>query len=133
MVKPNFKVGDRIRHKASSRISTIIDIGDGLYITGNGNITEGSIPFSVAESDFELITKFDISTLIPFESRVLVRDDSDECWNPAIWAFKRENKDDIYSFVVVGGNDFVCCIPYEGNEHLLGTTIDCDGFYKTWE
>ena len=24
------------------------------------------------------------------------------------------------------------CIPYEGNEHLLGTTNDCDDFYKTW-
>jgi hypothetical protein len=24
------------------------------------------------------------------------------------------------------------CIPYEGNEHLLGTTNDCDNFYKTW-
>ena len=22
------------------------------------------------------------------------------------------------------------CIPYEGNYHLLGTTEDCDDFYK---
>lgn len=25
------------------------------------------------------------------------------------------------------------CIPYKGNEHLLGTTNDCNDFYKTWE
>lgn len=25
------------------------------------------------------------------------------------------------------------CIPYEGNEHLLGKTDDCDEFYKTWK
>lgn len=24
------------------------------------------------------------------------------------------------------------CIPYEHNEHLRGTTNDCDDFYKTW-
>lgn len=24
------------------------------------------------------------------------------------------------------------CIPYEGNEHLLGTKEDCDEFYKNW-
>ena len=25
------------------------------------------------------------------------------------------------------------CIPYEGNQHLLGKTDDCDEYYKTWE
>ena len=33
---------------------------------------------------------------------------------------------------VVGGGKWEHCIPYEGNEHLLGTTNDCDEFYKTW-
>lgn len=28
---------------------------------------------------------------------------------------------------------FQQCIPYEGNEHLLGTTDDCDDYYKTWK
>ena len=47
--------------------------------------------------------------------------------------------------MVVGVVNFIClmvelkdncwkqCIPYEGNEHLLGTTDDCDDFYKNWE
>lgn len=34
---------------------------------------------------------------------------------------------------VSGGEYFQQCIPYEGNEHLLGTTNDCDKFYKNWE
>lgn len=25
------------------------------------------------------------------------------------------------------------CIHYEGNQHLLGTTDECDNYYKTWE
>ena len=24
------------------------------------------------------------------------------------------------------------CIPFEGNEHLLGTSNDCDEYYKNW-
>ncbi len=53
----------------------------------------------------------------PFE-RVLVRDGYDEAW-----------KCDLFSHIDVDG-DYSCvgvdywkqCIPYEGNEHLLGTT-----------
>jgi hypothetical protein len=25
------------------------------------------------------------------------------------------------------------CIPYEGNEHLINTTNDCDNFFRVWE
>ena len=37
------------------------------------------------------------------------------------------------AFYAVGGCVFEQCIPYEGNEHLRGTTNDCDDYYKTWE
>ena len=36
-----------------------------------------------------------------------------------------------YPYKLVGGAARYC-IPYEGNEHLLGNTDDCDDFYKTW-
>ena len=37
----------------------------------------------------------------------------------------------VYPFACVG--HYVSqCIPYESNEHLLGTTDDCDEFYKNW-
>lgn len=71
--------------------------------------------------------KFDI----PFESKVLVRNNDNNLWKPAIFGFKTENKS--LPFYVLGGTCWKQCIPYEGNEHLLGNTGDCDEFYKTWE
>lgn len=79
-------------------------------------------------SKFQIPYKFDISTLKPFESRVLVRSDKSVIWKPAIYGIY---KDSLYW--MVGGSAWIQCIPYEGNEHLIGTTNDCDEFYKTWE
>lgn len=78
--------------------------------------------------------KFDINTLIPFESKVLVRDSKDGKWRPAYWGFYDKDKDNAMNYPYeCCGNFFSQCIPYEGNEHLLGKTDDCDEFYKTWE
>jgi hypothetical protein len=33
-------------------------------------------------------------------------------------------------FVTTSGKSYPYCIPYEGNEHLLNTTNDCDEFYR---
>ena len=82
--------------------------------------------------------KFDITNLIPFESKVLVRDmagdmGGDATWYPAIWGCTGIPKIDTYPYIVVGGVGFEQCIPYEGNEHLRGTTNDCAEYYKIWE
>lgn len=80
--------------------------------------------------EYELVpNKFDINTLVPFESRVLVRSSYGDIWRPAIYGVFDSKKHYHY---VVGGNYWIQCIPYEGNEHLLGTTNDCDEYYKTW-
>lgn len=71
--------------------------------------------------------KFDITTLKPFESMVLVRTTNEDIWRPAIYGFSVPNK-----YYIVGGIYWGQCIPYEGNEYLLGTTDDCDEFYKNW-
>ena len=77
--------------------------------------------------------KFDINTLIPFESKVLVRDSKGGKWRPAYWGFYDKDKDNAINYPYeCCGNFFSQCIPYEGNEHLLGNTDDCDEFYKTW-
>lgn len=65
----------------------------------------------------------------PFKSEVLVRNYKSDYWKPAIFGFTEKDKNDP-SYVVVGGNFYYKCIPYEGNEHLLGTTDDCDDYYK---
>lgn len=75
--------------------------------------------------------KFDINTLVPYESKVLVRDSQSDKWQPAIWGFYNDDGTD-YPYEVVGCNIFTYCIPYEGNEHLLGTWDDCDDYYITW-
>ena len=75
--------------------------------------------------------KFNISTLKPFESKVLVRADSDDLWKPAIFGCYIKNE---YSpYFTLGGISWTQCIPYEVNEHLLGTYNDCDEYFKTWE
>lgn len=56
----------------------------------------------------------------PFE-RVLARDVYAGEWVVDLYGFKNEN--DPYPYRCVGGN-YVFCIPYEGNEHLLGTKND---------
>lgn len=58
------------------------------------------------------------SEFVPFETRVLVRDTNDAAWRPAIYGYTA--KKDLFSFCVVGGIVWAQCIPYEGNEHLLG-------------
>lgn len=62
--------------------------------------------------------------LKPFD-KVLVRDCLDEMWRPSFFAcylpFGRE------PYQVIGGEWVKLCIPYEGNESLLGTTKDVEG------
>lgn len=73
--------------------------------------------------------KFDISTLIPFESRVLVRDRDKDVWRASFWGYLHSGLD--YKYDTIRGI-YKQCIPYEGNEHLLGKTEDCKDFYKNW-
>lgn len=55
----------------------------------------------------------------PFD-KVLVRDHEGQIWNTNYFLYYRENnKDFLYACM---DNPYRYCIPYEGNEHLLGTT-----------
>lgn len=77
--------------------------------------------------------KFDISTLKPFD-KVLVRLDNANQWY-ATWFSHIDGIHTCYcrDYVTAAGKSYTQMIPYKGNEHLLGTTDDCDEFYKTWE
>ena len=74
------------------------------------------------------IAKFDITTLSPFD-KVLVRDNDEQLWTADL--FGSHHGKTIYPFRCVGHYTNQC-VPYEGNEHLLGTNNNCDEFYKTW-
>ncbi len=70
--------------------------------------------------------KFDIGTLKPFD-KVLVRDGKG-LWRPCLFGADMIAG---YRYFTSGG-DYKECVPYEGNEHLVGTTKDCDDYYKAW-
>lgn len=127
LVEPKFKVGDNIRIKGSSAIYVVTEIREDCYMLDDKDI---SLLFKT-QDQWELVpNKFDINTLRPFESRVLVRAVDNQFWRPAIWGVKHCGWD---YYCVLGGDMWEQCIPYEGNEHLLGNTDDCDEYYKTWE
>lgn len=69
--------------------------------------------------------KAKVDELKPFD-KVLVRDGKDEIWEPA-FLFRYLSQFSGYNYQTVGGEWRVYCIPYIGNESLLGTTKDMDG------
>ena len=127
-IEPKFKAGDVIQHKENSgRGCTIRKVEDKYYVEGHP--TWCTIPFD-KQDEYELVpSKFDITSLKPFESKVLVRDRNTDKW---IGAFYSHCKSNGKKFYTIGSSYYYQCIPYEGNEHLLGTTDDCDEYFKNW-
>lgn len=127
LVEPIFKVGDRIKSKEPKpTINTITQVYENHYELDDGGI----LPLDY-QYKWELVSnKFDITTLKPFD-KVLVRDNDKQEW--VISFFSHCNGLELYKYSCINGSGYVYCIPYEHNEHLLGTTNDCDDFYKTWE
>jgi len=72
---------------------------------------------------------YDIANFKP-KQWVLVRDDDE--WEWVLTRFSHLSNGSASLFVCINGASFQQCIPYEGNEHLLGTTDICDEQYKNW-
>lgn len=127
-VKPKFKVGDRIRSIISNSgyIYNVIEVKESLYVVSKNNEYDNKLIDFKIQDYWELIpNKFDITTLKPFD-RVLMRSSNTREWVATFYSNYSNNK--FY------GCGMCCdqCIPYEGNEHLRGTTNDCDEYYKNW-
>lgn len=123
LIEPKFKVGDKVRHKNNHNVVfTISSIEEDSYVCG------GKMAFCFNDQDdWELVpNKFDITTLKPFD-RVLMRSSNAREWVATFYSHYSNNK--FY------GCGMCCdqCIPYKKNEHLLGTTNDCDEYFKNWE
>jgi hypothetical protein len=134
LVEPKFKVGDRIKAICNNYQYDIKELTDTHYTLEEVNYKfKYTEPIS-EDKNWELVpNKFDITTLKPFESRVLVRDRNNDEWRGQFFSHYNNCSDRPY--ICVGNEglaEYKQCIPYEGNEHLLGTTNDCDNFYKTW-
>ena len=54
--------------------------------------------------------------------KVLVRDYENQKWMPMFFEKYSNSKD--YHFRCMNGSSWKYCVPYEGNEHLLGTSND---------
>lgn len=130
IVEPKFKVGDKI---TNGNISITIDYMDNecYYDMGRNTVTRLFIKY---QDDWKLVPeKFDINTLVPFESRVLVRHNKDHKWCGSFFShIDKDFHSHCYKFVTTAGKSYPMMIPYEGNEHLIGKDKDCDEFYKNW-
>ena len=135
LIVPNFKIGDKVKHKCDKNNTVITITGlkhDYYYIQYCNNNEYTSEKISFKEQDkYELIVpkKFDITTFKPFD-KVLARCSTLEKWR--IQFFEKYDKTCKYPFICMGYNKYKQCIPYEGNEHLLDTADNCDEFYTIW-
>lgn len=128
---PKFKVGAKIQLKNghSSDVS-ILKINADCYTVKDFMGDQITIDFT-HQDNYELVPdKFDITTLKPFD-KVLARDNDSQKWDAGLFSFYTNEPKD-YRFQLVGFVNARYCIPYEGNEHLLGTTDDCSDYYKNW-
>ena len=132
LIVPKFKVGDSVQSKTDNNDKfTITNIDNNKFYYGCGNNHEFMIPV-IKQDNWELVpNKFDPKTLKPFD-KVLVRFNNTSIWVNAFFGFYdiEITKKDPF---VASGISWTQCIPYEGNEHLLGTYEDCDEYYKNWE
>lgn len=131
---PKFKVGDRVLWNYDTEIPRTISKVE--LSSKRGYVywidCKGCSSGWWDETELTPIpNKFDINTLIPFESRVLVRNCKDEIWLPVVWGLY-DDEDAEYPYNC-SGFYYAQCISYEGNEHLIGKTVDCDNFYKIWK
>lgn len=132
---PKFKIGDRVRHRDDRTILAVTGIKDDYYFMRFYNIIKHDyqnekVLFKNQDQYGLVSSKFDIDTLVPFESRVLVRDRNEDAWRVSFWGCIIKNQHG-YNYDTTRGY-FKQCIPYEDNEHLLGKTDSCSEFYKTW-
>lgn len=76
---------------------------------------------------------YDIVNFQPFD-KVLGRDYDEGVWICDLYSYyyKGDNKMGVDNAFVCVGDSHLQCIPYEGNEHLLGTTDPCGEEYINW-
>lgn len=98
--------------KEPASIETVVGFGTSGSLFYMVDRTDGELewfknaePYKEPEHEFK-----------PFD-KVLVRDDEDDFWRASVFSHKRGNE---YAYCSAG-HMWRQCIPYEGNEHLLGT------------
>ena len=124
-IKPQFNVGDKVRVRPNdthshfvkqyaNSIGKIVGEHDGYFVV----IVTGAFQGQFTAEELELVEETAKHEFKPFD-KVLVRDEDTTAWTCAIFSHINNNASYLYA-----ANSFLWkqCIPYEGNEHLLGTT-----------
>ena len=135
VIKPKFKVGDIIHDVDYYKVQiTEINEEEELYIYCSVIAKGiGAIPFEKQDNWKLVPKKFDITTLVPFESKVLVRDKNNDKWIGQFFSHYDNGSDRPYVCIGIEGLcEYKKCIPFKSNEYLLGKTDDCDEYYKNW-
>ena len=124
--KYKFKIGDKIQNINTKNRYKVIGVNYDYYTLENKCVLDCS-----DQNKFENV-KFDLATLKPYD-KVLVRRQNNDQWEPQLFScLNNDTSGYYYKAILVGSFSIKQCIPYEGNEHLAGTTNDCDEYYKTW-
>lgn len=153
--QPEFKDGDVVVYGKSVAICrkickhtlfpyVSIDETSRLLFNDNPNVSPDECRFATEEEKQQLFDalakegkawdavkkevvdlKPNVDELKPFD-KVLVKDNPYGSWEPAIF-WKKVDVIDLHPYMVIGGKRYRFCEPYEGNEHLLGTTKDVEG------
>lgn len=122
-IKTPFKVGDNVRVRPNYTHSHFVKQYDNCIgkIVGEHHeyfvvIVTGSFQDQFKADELELVEETGKHEFKTFD-RVLVRDEDDREWCADFYS--HVGYDGTYRCVSCGWNQ---CIPYEGNEHLVGTT-----------
>lgn len=135
-IQPKFKAKDRIVNKSDkSTIYRIIALHEEFrkYIVDiEHKVSYESCPWIAFEDqdDYELAPKphYDISNFKPYQ-KVLIRFGNNDTWRADFFSHIKEDRGRYFVGIGYANKQ---CIPFEGNEHLLGTTDPCDEKYINW-
>ena len=127
LIKPKFKVGDKIRHKGADKD----DVHEVYKVYNDSYALFGySRPLLMKYQDvYELVpNKFDPKSLKPFD-KVIARIDSEDSWNIDFFSCFR-----LKGLPFCLGGIKCAVLPYnDDTKHLIGTTKEAPDFYRYWE
>ena len=129
LVKPKFKVGDRVRRKGTNKdnVYEITKVYDESYGIAGLNL----VIYMKYQDQYELVhNKFDPKTLKPFD-KVIGKFNNNSSWTCDLFSNILEFDNPLYKCI---GNYYQKCIPYnDETKHLVGTYDDTPEYYRYWE
>lgn len=126
-IKQQFKFGDKVRVRPNDTHSHFVKQYDNSIgkIVGTHHeyfvvIVTGAFQDQFTADELELVEETAKHEFKTFD-RVLVRDENNANWEPVLYGYY-DKENDPYFHICSDGCGWKQCIPYEGNEHLAGTT-----------